>query len=415
MKAKVVDMSHDGLGVVKNEGVYFLEDAIIGDFVEFQITNEKKKLGKLIKILEKSPHRIKSPCPYSKMCGGCPLMEMDYKRELIWKKDRVKNTIERIGKIETKIENTLENKNTFRYRNVVQLKVDGNKVGYFKKGTHEVMDIKDCIVAPVEVKNIIEILKNWNGLKNLDQVTIRKNYLEELMIILVSKKEIKNTNTLLNSLLDLNVISVYTNINTGKFHYGEEFKELYKKKDMYEKIGENLFLVNPGSFFQINKNQVENLYNIGIEGLQLKSDENVLDLYSGVGTISLKMAKKANQVMGVESFYKSVESARENAVINKIENAEFVAAKVEDLIEKLEELKIDKIMLDPPRAGAKESVLKAILSLNPKRISYISCNVATLARDLEILKDKYEVEKVVPVDMFSHTAHVESVAILKRK
>ena len=414
MIGEIIDLSHDGRGIVKENGVYFLDEGLIGDKVEYVVTNEKKKQGRITKIIEKSKYRIESPCLYSDECGGCPLIELDYKKELEWKKSRVENAIRRIGKIDKKVEQIVENKNPFRYRNIVQLKVQDGKIGYFKKGTHEVLDIDDCKIAPEEIKDVVKILKNWNGLSSVEQVIIRINYQGEMMVILGTRTGVKKENNLLEKLLDLKVISVYEDINKTRNHYGYELREIYKSKQMYEKIGKHRFIVEPATFLQVNPYQVENLYNLAVKGLELEKTDRVMDLYSGIGTISLKMAEQVESVVAVESFEGSVEIARKNAELNGIENVEFAHGKVEDLTEELEKYTVNKVLLDPPRAGAKEEVLRTILKLNPERISYVSCNPSTLARDLQILGEKYRVEKIIPVDMFSNTSHAETVAILHK-
>lgn len=414
MIGEIVDLSHDGRGIVKENGVYFLDGGLIGDKVEYIITNEKKKQGRITKIIEKSKNRIESPCPYSGECGGCPLIELDYKKELEWKKSRVENAIRRIGKIDNKVEPIVENKNPFRYRNIVQLKAQDGKIGYFKKGTHEVLDIDDCKIAPEEIKDVIKILKNWNGLSSVGQVIIRINYQGEMMVILGTRTGVKKENNLLERLLDLKVISVYEDINKTRNHYGYELREIYKSKQMYEKIGKHKFIVEPATFLQVNPYQVENLYNLAVKGLELEKTDRVMDLYSGIGTISLKMAEQVESVVAVESFEGSVEIARKNAELNGIENVEFAHGKVEELTEELEKYTVNKVLLDPPRAGAKEEALQTIIKLNPERIAYVSCNPSTLARDLQILGEKYRVEKIIPVDMFSNTSHAETVAILHK-
>ncbi|MFR7350141.1 23S rRNA (uracil(1939)-C(5))-methyltransferase RlmD [Peptoniphilus sp.] len=414
MIGEIVDLSHDGRGIVKENGVYFLDGGLIGDKVEYVVTNEKKKQGRITKIIEKSKYRIESPCLYSDECGGCPLIELDYKKELEWKKSRVENAIRRIGKIDKKVEPIVENKNPFRYRNIVQLKVQDGKIGYFKKGTHEVLDIDDCKIAPEEIKDVIKILKNWNGLSSIEQAIIRVNYQGEMMVILGTRTGVKKENNLLEKLLDLKVISVYEDINRTRNHYGYELREIYKSKQMYEKIGKHKFIVEPGTFLQVNPYQVENLYNLAVKGLELEKTDRVMDLYSGIGTISLKMAEQVESVVAVESFEGSVEIARKNAGLNGIENVEFAHGKVEELTEELEKYTVNKVLLDPPRAGAKEEALKTIIKLNPERIAYVSCNPSTLARDLQILGEKYKIEKIIPVDMFSHSSHVECIALIQR-
>lgn len=414
MIGEIIDLSHDGRGIVKENGVYFLDGGLIGDKVEYVVTNEKKKQGRITKIIEKSKYRIESPCLYSDECGGCPLIELDYKKELEWKRSRVENAIKRIGKIDKEVEPIVENKKPLRYRNIVQLKVQDGKIGYFKKGTHEVLDIDDCKIAPEEIKDVIKILKNWNGLSSVEQVIIRINYQGEMMLILGTRTGVKKENNLLEKLLDLKVISVYEDINKTRNHYGYELREIYKSKQMYEKIGKHKFIVEPATFLQVNPYQVENLYNLAVKGLELEKTDRVMDLYSGIGTISLKMAEQVESVVAVESFEGSVEIARKNAELNGIENVEFAQGKVEELTEELEKYTVNKVLLDPPRAGAKEEALQTIIKLNPERIAYVSCNPSTLARDLQILGEKYRVEKIIPVDMFSNSNHVESIAILHK-
>lgn len=418
MEIKITDFDHKGRGFGRYEGKsVFLDGGVIDDIVQAEIIESKKKfdIAKITKIIKESKDRVASKCPYSKNCGGCDFLEYRYDLQTKWKKEKVSSDMEKIGEVYQKVEETIEMQNPYYYRNQIQLKVIDGKLGYYSKNSKSSVEIKKCIIAEEQINKTIPILLNWSGLKSVEEIIIRQNYLGELMIILITKNDVKKINNLLNELLNLKLNSLFVNYRKNqKFRFGKEFKKIYGKDYLEDELFGLKFRLSPESFFQVNRTQTEKLYKTAIDYMDVKENDIIMDLYSGIGSISLLMAK-AKEVVGVEVVEAAVKNARINAEINEINNTRFIAGKVENVIDKLinEGTKFNKIMLDPPRAGVEESVLEKIKELKPQRIVYISCNPTTQARDLKILKD-YKIEKIQPVDMFCNTVHVECVVLMSK-
>ncbi len=420
MKLEITDFDYKGRGVAKKDGkIYFVEGAVIGDTVEATLTYKKKKftLARTQKILNKSKNRIAPKCPYFENCGGCDFLNYKYAEQLKWKKDKVNQDFRRIGSLDVEVEKIYGMENPLAYRNNIQLKVKDGKLGYFGKNSKDLVPVKHCLIAEDEINKAIEILSCWKGLSSCDEIILRQNYKNQLSIVLVTKDRVKYTNNLLNELLELNLNSLFENINTGKLRFGEKFNKIYGEDYIKDKLMNFEFKLSPSSFFQVNRTQAEKLYKLALDYLEINKEDKILDLYCGVGTISLNAAKNAKAVCGVEISEEAVENARENAAENKITNAYFAAGKSEDIIEKLtqeEKFIPDKIILDPPRAGLDSSLIDILNHMKVKKISYISCNSSTQARDLKLLSKSYKIEKAYAVDLFCHSVHVETVALLSK-
>lgn len=417
----ISDFDYKAMGITKLDGVpVFLNGGIIGDKIEYIVTKEKKNFfeGEILKTLKNSEFRVKSPCPYSKECGGCDFLEYDYQKTLSWKKERVDNNFSKIAGLHVKAQKINESPKRFAYRNNMQFQVRDGKVGLYKKNSRDVVDIKNCIMQSHNANKVLKILRSFKNLKELKTLGIRTNYRNEVMVILSSKERISKLNLLIGNLIDANVVSIYENINkNNKFHYGEEFNLIYGNKYLEDKINDISYNLSPQSFFQINRGQASKLYTRAMDYLGVSSQEKIFDLYCGVGTLSLEIAKRGGNVIGVEIVDSAIEDARKNAEKNKL-NARFIRGKSEDILEKLEEnekIKADKVLVDPPRKGLDKNLLKFLCKKEYKKIVYISCNPATLARDLGILKEKYRLEKAEIFDLFPNTAHVESVVLMSRK
>ena len=424
MKVKIIDYDFKGRGLAKtDQGLVFVDKAVIGDLLEVIVTKKTKKYAnaKIAKIIDPSEDRVEAKCPYFKKCGGCDFLNYDYKKQIEWKKDKLIQDLKRIAaisKIDKKLDKSIYMDQGYKYRNNIQLKVRENKIGYFSKDSNEFVPIKTCLLAEDPINQAIKALNEINNFYNITDLVIRSNYKGELMVILIADGKIKNTNTILNKLLDLKLVSLYENINTNKrFRYGKNFRKIYGQDKIVDKINDLEFEISPQSFFQINRQQTEKLYNLAIDYLDPKEEDKILDLYCGVGSISLSAAEKSGEVLGVEILEEAIKNARKNAIINKIENANFVAEKSENIIEKISEKYqgINKIILDPPRSGLHKDLVEELLeSKNIEKIVYISCNPATQARDLKKLKEKYEIENISLVDMFPNTVHVECIALIQR-
>ena len=439
IKVEIVDMSYDGLGVAKVDGyILFVDEALIGEKVIAEVTELGKNYGfaKKIELINSSPYRVKPKCPHFGICGSCELMHLEYKQQLMFKKKIVEETIKRIANIETlSIDKIVGSDNPYNYRNKVQMPFAYNKkaiFGYYKKKSHEVVPIEKCYLQPDEITEIIKFIKNlcnefkvsiYNELTGkgmLRHVLVRKNYKNEFMVVLITNgSNFNNGDIIAKKVVERypNVKSIYQNINMKKNNVilGEHSKLLYGQKTLEEQLCGLTFDVSYQSFFQVNREQTEKLYNIVLEYADVNEKMSLVDAYCGVGTISLMLAQKAKFVYGIEVVKEAIINAKMNAKKNNINNVEFIVGKVEDKINEFVEKNVNTMVVDPPRKGLDQVVVKALLNSNIKRIVYVSCNPTSLARDLNILKEKYNIEKVSVVDMFCQTVGVETVVLLTNK
>ncbi len=439
IKVEIVDISYDGLGVAKVDGyILFIDEVLIGEKVLVEITELGKKYGfaKTIELLHSSPYRVKPKCPHFGICGSCDLMHLDYKQQLMFKKKTVEETIKRIANLENlNIDKIVGSDNPYYYRNKVQMPFAYHKkaiFGYYKKKSHEIVPIEKCYLQSDEITEIIKFIKNLSnelkvsiyneltGKGMLRHVLVRKNYKDEFMVVLVTNgSNFNNSDIIVKKIVDKfpNVKSIYQNINMKKNNIilGEHSKLLYGVKTLEEKICGLTFDVSYQAFFQINREQTEKLYNIVQEYADINDKMSIIDAYCGVGTISLMLAQKAKFVYGIEVVKEAVINAKMNAKKNNINNVNFIVGKVEDKIDELVKYDVNTMVVDPPRKGLNPIVVKALLNSNLKRIVYVSCNPTSLARDLNILKEKYDIEKLSIVDMFCQTVGVETVVVLNCK
>lgn len=422
MKIKIDDLSHDGRGIGRVNGkAIFIPDAYPDEVVEIEIIKDKKRFleGKVLKIIEKSKYRIDSICSDFYRCGGCQFCDYEYLAQLDYKKHRVINDFKKFSNLDLEDVKVNGMEDFHNYRNHVQLKVENGEIGYINKDLGEVFTPENCIVAPEKTNEIIDTLKNYSEVEKVNLVGIRENHLGEIMLILVTNSNIKKLNIIdiLEDLRQANVTHIYQNINDNpRYHYGRKSIKLFGDGEFEEEILGNKFVLSPTSFFQVNRTQAEILYKKGIENLKLEENDKVLELYSGIGTITMEIAKNAKEVTAIEYSQSAVEDGKLNAKLNNLDNIKFIGGKVEEKLEAFDK-SYRKVLLDPPRAGANREVIDEIIKLNPDIISYISCDPATLARDVGILTEKgnYKVEKVEIVDLFPLTSHVETVCLLTRK
>ncbi|SNS90368.1 23S rRNA m(5)U-1939 methyltransferase [Anaerovirgula multivorans] len=440
---KIEDLGHSGEGVGRIEGfTVFVEGGIPGDTLKIKTINVKKNYGtgKIIEIVEPSEYRTNPLCSLANICGGCQIMHMDYQAQLDIKGKRVKETLERIGKIHTNVLPTLGMENPYEYRNKAQFPVGIVKgaaiFGFYKKGTHDIIDTDYChIQAPIN-KEVVEAMKEYimdYKVSVYDEKT-RKGLIrhlvtkvgfttEEVMVVLVTNgKELPYKEELVKIFTKKvkGLKSIVQNINDRNTNiiFGRETIAIFGENKIVDYIGDLKFHISAQSFFQVNSLQTKVLYEKALDYAELKGVESVFDIYCGIGTISLFLARKAKKVIGVEAVEAAIEDAKENAKINNIHNAEFYVGKAEEVIPRFytEGIKADVVVVDPPRKGCEEEVLETIVKMDPQRVVYVSCNPATLARDLAYLQERgYETMEVQPVDMFPHTAHVETVVLMSRK
>lgn len=441
LKGEVIDFTHEGNGVIKIDNfAFFIPNGLIGDKLEFKITEMKKNfgIGSIIKIIEPSSDRVENQIENAS--GEIPLINYKYEKQLEWKKHKVEMDLFKFaGLSDIKIYDTIGMETPFRYRNHTQIPVSSKNgkavLGFYEKNTHNVVDMEGSILHPEIADKILNAIREWIDKYNIEpydarknkgilrHIGIRTNYKNEAMVIIVTatdylpKKEelIKVLNTKFDTL-----VSIYHNINNMKSAptYGRRYIKLFGKESLIDKLGDFKFNISPNSFFQVNRIQAEVLYNKAIEYLDLQKDDEVFDIYCGIGTISLFIANKAKKVYGIESVKAAIDDAKVNATLNNIKNAEFIVGKAEEVFPDLmnKGVKGNKVVIDPPRKGCEKEVLEAIVRLNPERVVYVSCNSTTMARDVKYLVENgYEVKEVQPVDMFSHTAHVEVCCILSKQ
>lgn len=440
IKSEIIDINNKGMGVGRYQGfTFFIEGCTLGDKVLFEIVKLKKRfgIGKTLEILDESPYRVEPKCEYSAQCDGCELHNLKYEKQLELKKDIVKNNLKRIGKIKNvPVRDTIGMDYPYRYRNKGEFKVGKNfEIGYFKRETHDIYPVEKSIIQKETVDVIIELIKEYmkkykvegydrktkrGVIKNLIIRTTKDN---NVMVIIVTKDEKLPHKDELRTVLfssHINVVSIYQNINNKDTSVvlGSKYIKLFGENKIIDYIGEYKFLISPKSFFQVNPVQTEVLYDKVVEYLDPKGEEIVADLYCGIGTISLYISRYVKKVYGVEIVKEAIEDAKENTKLNRIKNVEFVLGKSEEILPKLigKGIKLDSIIVDPPRKGLDRSLVDSIIEANPQKIVYVSCNPSTLARDLGYLVEEgYKVVEVQPVDMFPHTAHVETVCLLTRE
>ena len=441
----IEDMSEDGSGIGKLDGyIWFIKDAVKGDVVEAKAMKMKKSYGfaRLMRVITPSSDRIEPACPVARQCGGCQLQAMSYESQLKFKENKVYNNLRRIGGFtDIPFLPIMGMDEPWRYRNKAQFPFGRNKngeivTGFYAGRTHDIIPQEDCLLGVEENKKILESIKEYmieNHVAPYEEEThqglirhalIRKGFKTgELMVcVIINGKKLPHSEKLVEKLCRLDgMTSISYSINTDKTNVilGKELVNLYGPGYITDYIGDVKYRISPLSFYQVNPVQTEKLYGTALEYAGLTGGEVVWDLYCGIGTISLFLAQKAKKVYGVEIVPQAIDDARENAKLNGLDNVEFFVGKAEEVLpEQYEKNKVyaDVIVVDPPRKGCDEQCLNTIVTMAPKRVVYVSCDSATLARDLKMLCEKgYEVEKVRCCDMFGWTTHVETVVLLSHK
>lgn len=421
----------------------FVKDTVIGDVAEVKIMKMKKNYGfaRLMNLIEPSADRIDPPCPVARQCGGCQIQAMNYAAQLQFKEKKVRNNLERIGKFENPpMEPIIGMQEPFRYRNKAQFPIGRNRdgklvAGFYAGRTHAIIDCQDCLLGdPVNEKILhlvlshmekfhIEPYNEENGKGLVRHVMTRVGFAtgEIMVCLVVNGNKLPKAELLTEQLAQIpGMTSITLNINKERTNVimGRELSLLWGRDYIEDLIGAVRFRISPLSFYQVNPRQTEKLYGKALEYAGLTGAETVWDLYCGIGTISLFLAQKAKQVYGVEIVPEAIRDAKQNAQLNHFDNAEFFVGKAEEVLpEKYEKEGIfaDVIVVDPPRKGCDEAALETMIKMAPKRIVYVSCDSATLARDLNYLcKRGYQLERCCPVDMFGNSVHVESVVLLSR-
>ena len=442
---EIEDCGIDGEGIGKADGfTVFVKDAVIGDTVTAKIIKAKKNYGygRLMEVLKPSPYRVEPKCEFARQCGGCQLQALSYDQQLVFKTNKVKGHLERIGGFtDIPMEPIIGMDELFHYRNKAQFPVGRNKegkivTGFYAGRTHNIIENRDCALGVAENKEVldrviahmekygIEPYNEATGKGLVRHVLIRYGYFtKEVMVCLIlNGNKIPKEEQLVKSLCEIPGMTSIT-INVNKKHsnviLGEEIRLLWGQEYITDRIGDISYQISPLSFYQVNPMQTQKLYAKALEYADLHGQETVWDLYCGIGTISLFLAQKAKFVRGVEIVPAAIENAKENAKLNGLENTEFFVGKAEEGLPreyKKNGVYADVIVVDPPRKGCDETLLETMVEMNPDRIVYVSCDSATLARDLKYLCERgYELRKVCPVDQFGMTVHVETVVLLSQQ
>lgn len=446
---QIEDMGIDGEGIGRSDGLtLFVKDAVIGDKVRVKVMKMKKTYGyaRLMEVLEPSPDRVEAECAFHRQCGGCQIQALSYEKQLEFKQRKVENNLKRIGGFtDIPMDPIVGMDEPYHYRNKAQFPVgadkDGNIVtGFYAGRTHQIIPNRNCLLGVDVNRKILDIVIEFMerfGIAAYDEQTgkglvrhvlIRYGFrTKEIMVcLIINGKKIPHANVLVQELCSVDgmtSISLNCNMERTNVILGKETKVLWGKPYITDYVGDVKYQISPVSFYQVNPVQTEKLYNLALEYADLHGDETVWDLYCGIGTISLFLAKKAKQVYGVEIIPQAIEDARRNAVINGITNAEFFAGKSEEVLPEFygreqkagRKAYADVIVVDPPRKGCDAKLLETILDMAPPKVVYVSCDSATLARDLKILCEKdYELVRVRAVDQFCHTVHVETVCLMSR-
>ena len=440
----IIDNGFEGEGIAKIDNfTIFIPGTIKGERVRIIVVKvlSTHAFGKAIEILEKSENRQEIDCSTYKRCGGCNLRHVKYKTTLKMKQNAVQSLVNKTLKQKVQVCDTVGMENPYCYRNKAQYPVGKNQngepvIGVFANRTHEVIQIEKCLIQNEKAEEIAKYIvkfvkenkisvydeKNGKGLLRHIVIKVGVKTKEIMCILVINGKEIPNEVKLVEDLKNKypNIKSIVKNINMKNTNVilGKENINLYGDGYIQDILGEYKFKISPLSFYQVNPIQAEKLYNLGIELAQITKNDVVFDLYCGIGTISIFMAKFAKKVYGIEIVNEAVEAAKENALINGIDNVEFFAGDVEIVLDELinkNGVKADIVMFDPPRKGLDKTSINNVLKIKPKKIVYISCNPATLIRDLACFEENYDIKTIIPVDMFPFTSHVECVCVLSEK
>ena len=445
----IEDMGNDGEGIGHVQGMtVFIKDAVVGDLAEVKIVKVKKNIayGRLMKLITPSPYRVEPVCDKAKRCGGCTMQQVSYEQQLEYKWNKVKNCLQRIGKMEN-VEAIMEKpaygmNNPFHYRNKAQFPVGRDKngdvvIGFYAGRSHDIIDTESCAIGAPVNDQIVAIVRSFiedNHISTYDEETgrglvrhilIRVGFTtKEIMVCLVTNgNKLPHSEILIDELVKVDgMTSICLNVNMENTNriLGDKCITLWGQSYITDYIGDIKYQISPLSFYQVNPVQTNVLYNKALEYADLSGDETVWDMYCGIGTISLFLAQKAKKVYGVEIVPQAIDDARHNAEINGITNAEFFVGKAEEVVPDIykkggDGSHADVVVVDPPRKGCDQVLLDTLVHMAPERIVYVSCDPATLARDVKILQEKgYEAKKVAVVDQFCHSGHVETVVLLSQ-
>lgn len=397
---KIEKLDYYGRGISRSSGkVYFIENALKDEDVSITLLKEKKKYceAKLKEISNISKDRTEAKCKYYNVCGGCQLMHIKEEKQEEFKKEKVEEILKKFLKYNKDVNDIVFSKN-FNYRNKVVLHVKDNKLGFYKNKTNELIEIDKCLLLNPVINDLISYLKNYIELKDIEKITIKVgNKTNEVMLI------IDGSIAYYQNLLEIvDVLIINEKVMTTK-----DYITSY--------IGNKKYIIKKNSFFQVNYDISTRMYNKVKDVIVKEKSKNVLDLYCGTGTIGIYISDVVSKITGIEVVSDAIESANTNKKINNAENIEFILGKVEDKLDFISNNNIDTVIVDPPRSGLHKKVIPILEKISPKTIIYVSCDPITMARDIKLLSNNYELVEVTPYDMFPNTYHVECVCVLKLK
>lgn len=424
LELKCIDMSIDGQGICKKDGfVIFVKGMILDEVAKVKIIAGKKNMafGIIDELISPSPYRIKSLCPVSYKCGGCDYRYIDYNYQLLLKKRLLEQTFKNF-KLDVAIDDVVASDDPLYYRNKTQIPVNESKYGFYRKFSNDIVEFDECFIQTKLTNDILkdlkEIIHTYHQDSNLRHVVIKHAQgTGEVMLAFVCYKKEDITN-IVDDITEKykNIKSVILNVNDKDTNVilGNKEYLLYGRNYIIDEFEGLKFRISLKSFYQVNYNQMIKLYNLITTKASFTKEDRVLDLFSGIGTISLFVSNKVKEVTGIEIVREAVNNANDNKQLNNIDNAKFVLA---DASKELNDYIKDKdvVIVDPPRKGLSENLINSLVNLEVKKIIYVSCNPATLARDLTLFKDKYTFSTITPVDMFPYTTHVECVVLLAKK
>ncbi|WP_202080931.1 23S rRNA (uracil(1939)-C(5))-methyltransferase RlmD [Caldalkalibacillus salinus] len=435
------DLNHEGMGVGKYQGyTLFVKHALPGESIKAKVLKTKKRFGyaKLLERYESSTARVTPLCPIFDQCGGCQLQHLQYEEQLRQKQRQVQSQLQRMAHLDldkVSVHPTLGMEDPWRYRNKAQVPIgehEGGLIGgFYRQGTHDIIDMNECLIQHEQNDSLVQQVKdtaeklgitayNENTHQGLLRHVVTKYGFktDELMVVLITNgDQLPHQDELINALKAKlpQLKSIVQNVNTTRTNviFGDVTRVLWGETYIYDYIGDIKFAISARSFYQVNPQQTEVLYAKALEYADLQGNETVIDAYCGIGTISLFLAQQAKRVLGVEVVPEAISDAKRNARLNHLENTDFAVGEAEKVIPwwQAQGVHADVIVVDPPRKGCDEALLQTITDMKPQKVVYVSCNPATLARDLKVLEEGgFETKEVQPVDMFPHTSHVECVS-----
>ena len=429
----IIDYGSSGEGIAKVEGyTLFVVGALKGEQCRIHILKVLKDYGfaKIVEVIKKSEHRVDSDCSTYVRCGGCALRHIDYEETLKIKKENIKNLANKMLGKDINVCDTIGMENPYNYRNKAIYPISQDKkIGLYAERTHEVIPIKECKIQTKKSQEIAQfILDLWNdsiynektGSGLLRNIIIREGFhTGELMVILVqNEKKEYDYSLLLQQFPEITTIVLNINNKNTNVVLGKENITIYGKGYITDRLNDYIFKISPNSFYQINPVQTEKMYKTAIDMSKLEKEDVLFDLYCGTGTIGVFASKNVKKVYGIELIPEAIEDAKINAANNNVNNIEFLTGDVEELLDKLinvQKIKPTAVIVDPPRKGLDTNTINNILKVSPNKLTYISCNPATMMRDLKLLENKYKVKKIQPIDMFPFTKHCESITALERR